>query len=127
MADCNETRTEDTATATGQAPSMGLAESGNGASAGAVLPKLRVWWMPQIPHDTFHYDVPTVAAGFMLCDALAKYDLWQFENNIKPDYSNAGGLHWLHASGDWIDIDEDDPGSIEEYEEAIAKATGSPS
>jgi hypothetical protein len=86
-------------------------------------PELRVWWMPQIPHGTFYYDVPTVAAGFMLCDALAKYDLWQFANHIKPDYSNTGGLHWRHAGAsddDWTDIDEDDEESIADYLNAVA-------
>lgn len=76
---------------------------------------LQVWWIPQIPGDPFEFPVPTVAAGVMLMDALAKYDLFQFENNIKPDYCNAGGLHmWAADIDQWVDwydeeTEEDDP------------------
>jgi hypothetical protein len=53
---------------------------------------LKVWWIPQVPMKAFHYPVNSPQEGFILLDALAKYDLFQFENNVKPDYSNAGGL-----------------------------------
>jgi hypothetical protein len=67
----------------------------------------RVWWVPQVPMKAFHYEVPDVASGRLLCDALAKYDLFQFENRVKPDYSNAGGLQELDEDGEWVDFDAD--------------------
>jgi hypothetical protein len=66
--------------------------------------KLRVWWIPQIPGKAFHYDVDTVHQGVLLMDTLAKYDLFQFQNNIKPDYCNAGGIQqWCEEDQDWED------------------------
>jgi hypothetical protein len=53
---------------------------------------LKVWWIPQVPMKPFEYPVSSPQEGFMLLDALAKYDLFQLENNVKPDFCNIGGL-----------------------------------
>jgi hypothetical protein len=53
---------------------------------------LKVWWIPQVPMKPFEYPVSSPQEGFILLDALAKYDLFQLENNVKPDYCNVGGL-----------------------------------
>lgn len=67
----------------------------------------------------FEVDVSTVAEGVKLLDVLADYDRFQFENNVKPDYCNVGGLRrWCADNGDgvpgwedWYDEEtgEDDP------------------
>lgn len=53
---------------------------------------LQVWWIPQIPGKAFKVDVTSVEEGVKIMDVLADYDSFQYKNNIKPDYSNAGGL-----------------------------------
>lgn len=53
---------------------------------------LRVWWIPQVPGTPFYVSVKTVDEAILLLNTLADYDCFQFENNIKPDYCNAGGL-----------------------------------
>ena len=71
----------------------------------------RVWWIPQVPGKPFHVTVKTLAEARLILDTLAQYDLFQFENNIKPDYANAGGLEvyregweeWEDESGEDID------------------------
>lgn len=83
--------------------------------------KFRVWWVPQIPMRPFLYGVPTYAAAKMLEDVLGKYDLFQFEHNVKPDYSNMGGVNWQHpvlTQGAWHDLDADDA----EYYELVGDA-----
>ena len=47
---------------------------------------------PQVPMNSFHVSVRSVREALLLLDTLAYYDLFQYENNIKPDYCNAGGL-----------------------------------
>ena len=82
---------------------------------------LRVWHIPQIGSKagTFHVPVKTVEDGMLVMDVLANYDLFQFENNIKPDYANANGLERFDeadidiAEGmdgwtDWLDEDGND-------------------
>jgi Superinfection exclusion gene product 17 len=90
--------------------------------------EIRIWWIPQVPMKPFYFPVPTVQAAKMLCNALAQYDLFQYKNNIKPDYDNAGGASWRHpklTDGEWYDFDPEDDAECEEIEAAIAQsATG---
>lgn len=87
--------------------------------------ELRVWWIPQIPMTSFIYPVQTIEDGKMLLDALGKYDLFQLEHNVKPDYSNAGGMAWrhpVHTEGEWYDFDPDDEYECEEVADFICLA-----
>lgn len=71
--------------------------------------EFKVWWVPQIPMKAFEYPVAGFEEGELLLDVLAKYDIFQLENNIKPDYSNAGGICYRHpdyTEGEWWDYDE---------------------
>lgn len=80
---------------------------------------LRVWWNPQIPGDSFHYSVSSIKDGKLLLEVLALYDLFQLAHNIKPDYSNAGGVSWRHptvSDGEWWDLDFEDDDNIAEVE-----------
>lgn len=77
------------------------------------MSRLKVWWIPQVPMKAFEFDVSSVEEGAKILDVLADYDAFQFENNIKPDYCNAGGLMMLE-DGEWTDwydeaTDEDNP------------------
>lgn len=76
---------------------------------------LKVWWIPQIPMNSFEYPVNSPQEAFILLDALAEYDLFQLENNIKPDYSNVGGL--MVFDEELIDEIEDCDGWSEWYSE----------
>jgi len=53
---------------------------------------LRVWWIPQIPMKAFHVPVKSISEAKLILNTLADYDLFQWRNKVKPDYSNAGGL-----------------------------------
>jgi hypothetical protein len=66
---------------------------------------LRVWWIPQIPGKSFHVAVESPAEAKKLLDVLANYDVFQFDNHIKPDFCNAGGLQCFSQDGDgeWCD------------------------
>jgi hypothetical protein len=82
--------------------------------------KLRVWWIPQIPMPPFHVEVATVQEGVKVMDVLSAYDLFQYENNVKGDYANAGGLE-MFENGEWMtwwdeETDCDDP---REYLESL--------
>lgn len=82
--------------------------------------KLRVWWIPQVPMKSFHVPVKTVEEGKKVMDMLAAYDEWQYENNIKPDFSNVGGIQmWDEEEQDWIDwyleTDDDYFEDVDEY------------
>lgn len=92
---------------------------------------LKVWHIPQVPMKAFEVAVSSVEEGVKIMRLLADYDTFQFDNNIKPDYSNAQGLmRWEkcgHEDGyppiaewtDWYDEETgiDDP---EEYLQRLA-------
>ena len=68
---------------------------------------LRVWWTPQVPMTPFFVPVESREQGMWLCDVLARYDTFQYENNVKPDYSNVGSVN-VFENGDWRDAEDDD-------------------
>ena len=81
---------------------------------------LQVWWVPQIPMKSFTVPVKDVDQAIFLLDVLGKYDLFQYENHVKPDYSNVGGLSIYEADSDgeggpgWVDWYNDDGDSIDD-------------
>lgn len=65
---------------------------------------LRVWWVPQVPMTAFEVDVPDLKTAPIILDTLAHYDAFQFENNVKGDYCNTGGLQQYDGEeGQWWD------------------------
>lgn len=67
---------------------------------------LRVWHIPQVPMRAFHVYVPDVATAELVVAALSDYDAFQFDNNVKPDYANVGGIE-VFEDGEWCDYDPD--------------------
>ncbi len=68
------------------------------------MSKLKVWWIPQVPMKAFEFEVDTLPEGVKFLEVLGKYDAFQFENNVKPDYCNVGGIVMFEEeSGEWVD------------------------
>lgn len=77
--------------------------------------KFRVWHIPQVPMKAFYVEgIQSPDEGKMVIDLLASYDLFQYENNIKPDYSNASGLEVLRDDK-WVDWEDEDGYQIDDY------------
>jgi hypothetical protein len=83
--------------------------------------KIQVWWVPQVPGKAFKVDVETLNEGIRLCNTLAKYDFFQFDNNIKPDYCNAGGIEITNDAGVATSYDPDDEYDMEEARAVISE------
>ncbi|WP_395007313.1 hypothetical protein [Undibacterium sp.] len=81
---------------------------------------LRVWHIPQIPGKAFHVAVTTPQEAKKIMSALVNYDLFQFKNRIKPDYSNAQGLEAYEADAgdgkpDWCEWSSEDGQELDEW------------
>ncbi len=63
---------------------------------------LRVWWIPQVPTKPFYVTVKTLDEAILIVETLADYDRFQFENGVKGDYSNTGGLE-VFEDGEWVE------------------------
>ena len=75
---------------------------------------LRVWHIPQVPMKPFFVAVSSIDEGKRICEVLADYDLFQYQNKIKPDYASAQGIS-IYSEGiiisdeaGWIDVEEDE-------------------
>lgn len=86
--------------------------------------QLKVWHIPQVPMKPFEVFVDSVEKGVKVMNILADYDIFQFENKVKPDYSNAQGLmvlvnvvNGIPEWEDWYDEETgiDDPEEYLEY------------
>ena len=86
--------------------------------------ELKIWWVPQVPMKSFEVSVDSPEEGHKILTVLAAYDLFQYENNVKPDYSNAGGLV-VFDDGEWCDWHGEDGEELEEYMERVISTTAS--
>lgn len=83
-----------------------------------LIGDLRVWHVPQVPGNPYFVKVESFAEAEKVLDVLAYYDIFQFENRIKPDFSNAQGVERYEEDGEggyeWyeIDLEEDEPWEI---------------
>jgi hypothetical protein len=67
---------------------------------------LQVWWIPQLRMKSFDVPVNSIIEALLIIDTLGKYDAFQFENRIKPDYCNTGGLN-VWENGEWCEWEND--------------------
>lgn len=74
---------------------------------------MKVWWIPQVPGKAFEVEVQSLVEAKRLLIVLADYDIFQFENHIKPDYCNAGGL-MVFEDGEWTDFYDAENRNIDE-------------
>lgn len=66
--------------------------------------KLRVWWISQIGTGTFYIPVKSVKEAKKTMDLLSYFDCFQYNQKIRPDYSNTGGLEMFNEeTGEWED------------------------
>lgn len=65
--------------------------------------------------EAFIVPVSSLKEAILILDTLAKYDLFQYEMNIKPDYSNTGGLNRFE-NGEWVEWQDEETGyDIDEW------------
>lgn len=78
--------------------------------------KLRIWHNPQISGKAFYVDVSSIEEAKKILDVLSVYDQFQFQENIKGDFSNASGVQMLDEdSNEWIDWENEEGMDFDEY------------
>ena len=72
--------------------------------------KLRVWHIPQVPaindKDFFRVEVESVSEAILILKTIWNYDNFQFERNLKPDFSNASGLEYFNGNI-WVEYEDE--------------------
>jgi hypothetical protein len=76
---------------------------------------LRIWWIPQVPMEAFYVYIQSLVEAKKILTVLADYDMFQYNNNVKPDYCNVGGLQiYEKEEGEWLDWESEDGESIDD-------------
>jgi hypothetical protein len=87
--------------------------------------EMKILHIPQIPMTAFDVPVQTLIEAKLLLDVLAEYDLFQFRQRVKPDYSNASFLVVFDTTytqdgenpeGSWVDWYDEEGNDIDQYE-----------
>ena len=83
--------------------------------------RYRVWHICQVGAvGCFYVRVESVEEAWNMINALSQYDLFQYENNIKPDYCNASGLEYYDDDEkEWLEWYDDDGYDIREHFENL--------
>ena len=67
----------------------------------------RVAHYPQIPCNPFIIRCKTVTECKRIRDILCDYDLFQYQNHIKPDYANISVIQQRdYENNEWCDLEE---------------------
>jgi len=56
-----------------------------------------------MPMEAFEVPVRNLREARLLLDVLADYDHFQYQQNVKGNYSNAGGLQVCDTDGEWVE------------------------
>lgn len=84
--------------------------------------KLRISHFPQIPCKPFIVEVKDLEEAKLISNTLANYDLFQYENKIKPDYCNATVVEEFdEAENEWVSWCDEETGidDLDEYFESL--------
>lgn len=76
----------------------------------------RVWHIPQVPMIPFYVAVDSPKEAKKILNILANYDIFQFKNNVKPDYSHAAGLE-IFNDNEWLEWEDENGFNIDETKE----------
>ncbi len=82
--------------------------------------KLRIWHIPQVPMKAFHVEVSNIDEAWKILNTLWNYDLFQYENKVKPDYCNMSGLEYFdEEEKDWLGWEDEDGYNIKQHFENL--------
>lgn len=79
--------------------------------------KLRVWHNCQVGRvKHFYVEVSSIEEAWKILNVLWDYDLFQYENNIKPDYINSSGVEYFdEEENDWCEWYDEDGFDLKEH------------
>jgi hypothetical protein len=66
------------------------------------MTNLRVWWKSTFPGTAFYFSVASLLEAKILLTALPEYDWFLYDNHLRGNYSNCGGLQmWNESTQEW--------------------------
>jgi hypothetical protein len=68
---------------------------------------LKVVYIPQVPMAPYEVPVKTLEEARIVLDAVVGLSMFEYEHNVKPDYSDYAGVVRFE-DGEWNDVDEEE-------------------
>ena len=72
--------------------------------------RFKMWYIPQVPMKAFEREFDNIEAAKAALVTVIDFSIFEFENHVKPDYSDAAGISRWEEDGeggfDWFDLDE---------------------
>ncbi len=72
---------------------------------------LMVWYVPQVPGPAFEVRVPDLKTASLVLEVITDLSAFEFDHNIKPDYSDASGISRWEPNGDdgfdWYEVEQE--------------------
>jgi len=73
------------------------------------MARFKAWYIPQVPMKAFEVERPTAVEAQAALGLLTDFSIFEFENKVKPDYYDAGGVvEWDEATQEWHDLEAAD-------------------
>ena len=64
----------------------------------------------------FYVEVESIEEAWKILNTLWDYDIFQFENNVKPDFCNTSGLEYFdEKEQNWCEWFDDDGNDIKQH------------
>ena len=71
--------------------------------------KFQVWYCPQMPMKAFEVETSNALEAEKILGVLEDFSLFEFENRVKPDYADVGGIQvWDEEGRGWVDYHPED-------------------
>ena len=69
--------------------------------------RFKIFYIPQVPMPAFEREYEDFETAKEVLNAIINFSIFEFDNNVKPDYSDVAGISfWEEAEQDWEDIDD---------------------
>lgn len=70
--------------------------------------RFKIWYIPQVPMPAFEREYGDFETAKEVLNAIINFSIFEFDNNVKPDYSDVAGISfWEEAEQDWEDVEEE--------------------
>lgn len=70
--------------------------------------RFKIFYIPQVPMPAFEREYEDFETAKEVLNAIINFSIFEYDNNVKPDYSDVAGISFYDEEyGDWEDIEED--------------------
>lgn len=74
------------------------------------MAKYMAYYIPQVPMKAFEFETDDLVLAQTVLEQIVSFSIYEFENNVKPDYSDAAGIVRWEEDGEgghaWFELED---------------------